>query len=51
MMTASGRYGDGEIGVIRFIVGYYTRWILILLFRRNLDIIDQSSGKQLEESK
>lgn len=51
MMTASGRYGEGKIGVARFIIGYYTRWILILLLRKNLVIIDQSSGKQSEETK
>jgi hypothetical protein len=51
MMTATGRYSSREIGVIRFIFGYYMRWILILLLRRNLVIIDQASGKQHEETK
>jgi|694.fasta_scaffold141297_5 hypothetical protein len=50
-MKVSGRYGDGKIGVTRFIIGYYMRWILILLLRRNLVIIDQASGKQHEETK
>jgi hypothetical protein len=51
MMEITGKYSSREIGVMRFIFGYYMRWILILLLRRNLVIIDQASGKQHEETK
>jgi len=51
MMEITGKYSNREIGVTRFIFGYYMRWVLILLLRRNLVIIDQASGKQHEETK
>lgn len=31
MMTITGRWSDGEIGVFRFAVGYYSRFILALV--------------------
>ena len=30
MMTITGKWSDGEIGVFRFAVGYYSRFILVL---------------------
>ena len=27
MLDVSGRYSDGDIGVVRWALGYYTRWI------------------------
>jgi hypothetical protein len=45
MMETTGRYSDGEIGALRFIIGYYGRLLLIVLFRKNLVIIDQSASK------
>jgi hypothetical protein len=51
MMTTTGRYADREIGAFRFIIGYYGRLLLIVLFRKNLVIIDQASAKSTEETK
>jgi hypothetical protein len=31
MMTITGKWSDGEIGVFRFAVGYYSRFILALM--------------------
>ena len=50
MMSVTGKYSDGKIGLLRFIFGYYGRLLLVVLFRQNLVIIDQSSGKPLEET-
>jgi hypothetical protein len=30
MMTITGKWSDGEIGVFRFAVGYYSRFVLAL---------------------
>lgn len=51
MMDVSGRYSEGEIGTFRFIIGYYSRFVLGLLLRRNVYIIDQASAKSTEETK
>jgi hypothetical protein len=51
MMTVTGRYSDGEIGVLRFIFGYYGRLLLIVLLRKNLVIIDQATSNPLVETK
>jgi hypothetical protein len=50
-MDVSGRYSEGEIGTFRFIIGYYSRFVLGLLLRRNVYIIDQASAKSTEETK
>lgn len=31
MMTVTGKWSDGEIGGFRFAVGYYSRFILVLV--------------------
>jgi len=49
-MDVSGRYSEGEIGTFRFIIGYYSRFVLGLLLRRNVYIIDQASAKLVEET-
>jgi hypothetical protein len=51
MLSASGRYSEGEIGTFRFIIGYYSRFVAGLLTRQNLVIIDQASAKSTEETK
>ena len=50
MMGVTGRYGDREIGTLRFIIGYYGRLLLIVLFGRGLVIIDQSTGRSSVET-
>ena len=50
MLSASGRYSEGEIGTFRFIIGYYSRFVAGLLTRQNLVIIDQASAKLVEET-
>jgi hypothetical protein len=50
MLSASGRYSEGRIGTFRFIIGYYSRFVLGLLLRRNVYIIDQASAKLAEET-
>ena len=50
MIATVGRYTEGEIGTFRFIIGYYSRFVLGLLLRRNVYIIDQASAKLAEET-
>jgi hypothetical protein len=49
MMTATGRWSDGEIGVFRFAVSFYSRFLLGLLFSFTLGwigvIIEQRRDK------
>jgi hypothetical protein len=45
MMDVTGRFSERRIGVLRFIIGYYGRLLLIVLLRKNLVIIDQSASK------
>lgn len=49
-MDVSGRYSEGHIGAFRFIIGYYSRFALGLLLRRNVYIIDQASANLAEEN-
>jgi hypothetical protein len=51
MIATVGRYTEGEIGTFRFIIGYYSRFVVGLLTRQNLYIIDQASAKSTEEKK
>lgn len=33
MMESTGKYADGQIGAVRFIFGYYVRWLLGFVIR------------------
>jgi hypothetical protein len=57
MMEATRRYGDGEIGILRFALSFYSRWftifavasfgsLLVILGLLKPDIIDVSSGNE-----
>ena len=39
MMTITGKWSDGEIGVFRFAVGYYSRFILALILGCTLGLV------------
>jgi len=51
MMTITGKWSDGEIGVIRFAVGFYSRFLLgfalSCTFRQRAGIIEPSLKQQL----
>lgn len=55
MMEVTGRWGEGEIGVIRFAVSFYTRFLLGLAFACTLGwvlvIIDQRRDKLAQMTK